>query len=495
MAHIDAIVGDLAGVDLVEAVDEVGNGRLACSRGTDESDFLPRFRKQVEIGKHAMSRNIREVDGMESYVTRQRNDATHQHRAILRHCISDLIKVRDIVKVPVGADALALGNPPAPCVMRRLDQLDAAVVHLGLEIHRTEETLGASQRVEQEISQLSELVNGHSSLAHKHQVAGERADIGEALQRKKAAHHRNHGIVSVADHHGDGHHGGGVGLSRRTRLAQFFVKQPELRKVGILVVEDLDDLLPRDHLFHITVQIAQRRLLTVEEELRAPARIAHVQHDGRIARERDDREAPIEHDEQHRGTNHLDSRLDNTRKAVVERLGHRVDIVGEETHDIARARGIEIRKRQRLNVREQIASDVRYHTLRRAHHDLCIAECGQRTRGINRSRKHNLAGKQRQATMGKPVDDRTDHIGTDEVGNSRDTRQHAHHDEADLGMPHVRKQAPKSAFEVLRARPSGRLRHGPRLPSWRYHSKRQRTDLRQIPSDSRKFPGRYGRLP
>ena len=128
--------------------------------------------------------------------------------------------------------------------------------------------------------------------------------------------------------------------------------------------------MARDHLFDISVQIAQRRLLGGKKALGTHARVARVQHNGHIAHERDNRELPVEDDEHGRGADHLDARLNHVGKAVVERLGDGVDVVGEKTHDVARARAVKITERQRLDVREQVAANIGHHALGRTHHDL-----------------------------------------------------------------------------------------------------------------------------
>ena len=50
LVDIDAVVADLAVLDVVETVDEVGDGRLARARGADEGDLLPRLGVQGNVG-------------------------------------------------------------------------------------------------------------------------------------------------------------------------------------------------------------------------------------------------------------------------------------------------------------------------------------------------------------------------------------------------------------------------------------------------------------
>ena len=262
------------------------------------------------------------------------------------------------MQVPVRAHALALGNLPRPRGIARLHQFHAALVHLGLKVHSRKQALGTGQRIEQEVAQLRKLVDGHGGLAYEDQIARKRTYVGESLDAEHAARHGDDGVVGIADHHGHGHHRVGVGLRGATGAAQLLVAHVKTRHVGLLVIKDLDDLLARDHLFDISVQIAQRCLLGGKEALRARARVARIQHNGRIAHERDNRELPVKDDEHGRGAHNLNGGLNHVGKAVVERLGDSVDIVGEKAHDVARARAVEVAQRQHLDVRKQVAADI-----------------------------------------------------------------------------------------------------------------------------------------
>ena len=136
------------------------------------------------------------------------------------------------------------------------------------------------------------------------------------------------------------------------------------------MIKDLDDLLARDHLFDISVQVAKRCLLGGKETLRTRARVARIQHNGRIAHERDNRELPVKDDEHSRSAHNLNGGLNHVGKTVVERLGDGVDVVGKEAHDVTRARAVKITERQHLDVRKQVAADIGDHALGRAHHNL-----------------------------------------------------------------------------------------------------------------------------
>ena len=367
---VDAVVRDLAVIDLVEAVDEVGDGRLAGTRGAHKRDLLPRLGKQVEVREHTGARHVGKVHGMEAHVAGKRDQAARELGAVGSHRAARLINGCHIMQMPVRAHALALGNLPRPRGVARLHQLHAALVHLGLKVHGGKQALGTGQRVEQEVAELSKLVDGHGGLAHKDQVARERTYVGEPLDAEHAARHGDDGIVDVANHDSHGHHGVGIAHGGGTGAAKLVVAAGEAGDIRCLTVKDLDDLLARDHFFDISVQVAKRCLLDSKETLGARARVARIQHNGRIAHECDNRELPVKDDEHGRGAHNLNGGLNHVGKAVVKRLGDGVDVIGEKTHDVARARAVKITERQRLDVREQVAANIGHHVLGRAHHDL-----------------------------------------------------------------------------------------------------------------------------
>src|SRR5699024_1627318 len=43
LSDIDSVVTDLSVLNIIETVDQVGDGRLSCSGGTDKSNLLTRF--------------------------------------------------------------------------------------------------------------------------------------------------------------------------------------------------------------------------------------------------------------------------------------------------------------------------------------------------------------------------------------------------------------------------------------------------------------------
>ena len=343
-----------------------------------------------------------------------------------------------------------------------------ALVRLGRNVHDREEALGSGKGVQQEVAQLRHLVERHGRLANEHEVAREAAHVREAARRQKRAHDGHDGVVGVGHGHGDGHHGGRVGLGRRALLAQTLVARAEAREAPALARVGLHDLLAGAHLLDVAVERAQRGLHGREVTGAPLARHAHVGDERHVAGHRHEREAPVEHEQQDDGAHGLDGRLDDVGEAVVEGLGHRVDVVGEVAHDVAGACAVKEGQRQRLQVCEQVAADVEHDALRRAHHRLRVAERAQRPHGIDGRREHDARPESAHVRRREAVDDRLDHVGSRKLAQRAHARERAHGQQHEAGAAHVVEQPAHRAAKVrrlARAALRGEHRHHCSSPS------------------------------
>ena len=200
------------------------------------------------------------------------------------------------------------------------------------------------------------------------------------------------------------------------------------------MVEDLHNLLTCDHLLHVAVKRAQRALLLREEPLGSSAREAHVCHNDRVAGKRDEREPPVQHDEKHDGPHGLDGRLHHVGKAVVERLGDGVYVVGEVAHHVAVARAVEPRERKRLDVAEKVAANVEDDALRRAHHGLGVAHACGDPRGVDGGSCGNEMDEARPVARAHGVHHGLDHVRAGEVGPTGHADQHRHGQKLPAGV-------------------------------------------------------------
>src|SRR5699024_651659 len=71
--HVDAVVGDAAGVDVVKAVDEVGDGGLARAGGAHEGDLLAGLGVQADVLQDGAAFLVAKGDVVEPHVPPQRH--------------------------------------------------------------------------------------------------------------------------------------------------------------------------------------------------------------------------------------------------------------------------------------------------------------------------------------------------------------------------------------------------------------------------------------
>ena len=82
LVDVDAVVADLAVGNVVEAVDEVGDGRLTGTGGTDKRDLLARLGIYGHAVQHLVVGRIAKVHVIHDQVTTQRHVLDLAGRAV-----------------------------------------------------------------------------------------------------------------------------------------------------------------------------------------------------------------------------------------------------------------------------------------------------------------------------------------------------------------------------------------------------------------------------
>ena len=208
--------------------------------------FCPGFAYSERSCKISRSGVVAEADIVEPHITAQR---------FQRH-----IRVGGIPPGPT-AGRFGAGSQGAVGILAHVHQFHRALVDLGRLFHGGKDALGTGQRGQQKVALLGKLVDGQRGLAHKHQVAGQAAQVSPAFHDHQAAQHGDDRIVDIADTDHRRDHCGSIALRAGASLAQLFIASCKPSQVGLLVVEHLDDLLPGDHFLNIGVQLAQAVLL------------------------------------------------------------------------------------------------------------------------------------------------------------------------------------------------------------------------------------------
>ena len=149
------------------------------------------------------------------------------------------------------------------------------------------------------------------------------------------------------------------------------------------MIKDFDYFLTADHFFNIAVQLTKALLLFRIKNLTFCSAEFHIPEHDTIADRHDQRQFPVQDIQDHKGSDHLDKTLDCHRKTVIESICDRINIVCEQTHDIAVSLLVKKAKRQCLHMCKQISSNIKNNLLGSFYHRLRIAPGCQCSDGKN----------------------------------------------------------------------------------------------------------------
>ena len=247
---IDTVVGDGAALDIVEAVQQVGYGRLSGAGMTHERDFLSGLRVEADVIQHLLVRHVAEIHVVQPDVSRQ--SPVLEGAVLLRDLpCPDIGQFRGLQQVLPGHVVLCPHEG------------DGAAVLFRLLVHQFEDAFRTGQRHDDRADLLADHVDGTVEVPAQLQEGDDGSDghAAEAADGHGAAHDGEHGVLYVPHVHDHGHHQAGDEEGLSGGFAQRVVLIVERLDRLLFPVEDLDDLLSVDHLFHVSVQVAELRLL------------------------------------------------------------------------------------------------------------------------------------------------------------------------------------------------------------------------------------------
>ena len=260
LPDVDAVVGDGSLLDVVEAVDEVGDGGLSGAGGAHEGDLLAGLGKEGDVVEHRLIRIVAEGDVVEAHVAPQ----------LCQGAVG-------LLPCPVAGALRHLGEGIA--VLLHPDDGGLALVLLRLGLHDGEDTLGAGYGGQNGVHLLADLAHRLGHLLDVQQIGPQRANIEHTAHGQQSAYAAGDGVVDAGEIGGGGHHGSGIGLGHGGRRLIGIVAGRELVDGLLLVVEHLDDLLALDHLLNVAVEVAKSGLLPLEADPAASTDdLHHQQH-------------------------------------------------------------------------------------------------------------------------------------------------------------------------------------------------------------------------
>ena len=352
--HVDAVVGNGAALDLVEAVDEAGDGGLACAGGADKGDLLPRLCKEGHIVEDGLALIVAKDHMVETDVAPEGGQ----------------FPVRLFPGPGAGLEG-GLGEGAVPA-LHHPHQLHLALVHLGLRLHDLEDALGAGHGGEDGVHLLGDLVDGLAHLLGVVEEGSKTAQVA-AADGQQSAHAAGDGIVHMGEVAHGGGHDAGEGLGIGAGLAVDLVEFMELLHGGVFVVKDLDDLLALDHLLDVAVDLAHRLLLGREVPTAPAADELHRQHHDRQHAKGDKGQRGAQDDHHGDGANKGEGAGHQASEAVVQCLGDGLDVVGIAAHELAVGVGIEVLQGQALHLLKEVLPDLGHRVLGHMDHDAGVA--------------------------------------------------------------------------------------------------------------------------
>lgn len=190
--------------------------------------------------------------------------------------------------------------------------------------------------------------------------------------------HAENRIVKIGKADDCRHHHARIGQRLCRCLPQRFISPAELFEILILVVKNLFHLLASHHFFHKAVDASQMLLLG-QIVFFTPLSVKLDEKEHQQQKADDNQGKPEIQDNQHgNGARYHDKALYQKGKAVIQRLGQGIHIIGEPAHQLAVSMRVEIGKRKVLGMFKQIPSDASHDFLAGVNHQLIVAQRGQR---------------------------------------------------------------------------------------------------------------------
>ena len=141
-------------------------------------------------------------------------------------------------------------------------------------------------------------------------------------------------------------------------MEQFLVLLVEGLLGGVLMVEDLDDLLTVDGFLDEGVHVADPHLLLDEVAAGAGDDGAHGHEQDRGEHEYEDRDRHRQPQHGDEGRERGDRGGEHLREGLADGLAQGVGVVGVTAHDVAVLVGVEVADRQCLLVGEHVVADL-----------------------------------------------------------------------------------------------------------------------------------------
>ena len=417
LVDIDVVEADLAVLDIIKAVDQVGDGRLAGAGGTDQGNFHAGFRVQPDIMQDHLVIRVTEIHPVKGDIALQ---------GLIIRRIGGLVMM-----FPGPAAGMLIGLDDLPVFIFTVDQHDVALVCLGLFIQQAENTLRARQGHDDTVELHGDLVDRHADILGKGQETGQGAHrkADELVEGHQAAHRGRDNVIQVAHLGIDGADDVGIGVRLESALVEILIQFIKVPDVLLLMAEDLDDLLAGHHFLNESVEFTQVLLLGHEVPAGQGSHLDGQEQHQADHGQGDKGQGEIQDHHHGKNTDDGDGAVEELGNTLADHLPQGIDIIGINGHDIAVGVGIKILDGQAFHMVEKLGPQAPQGSLADLDHDPGLGERGQYADQIKTGDPEDGA---RQGTViGIGLSDHRGNVGVDQgpgEHGASDIGQHRDHD-------------------------------------------------------------------
>ena len=307
LVDIDTVVADFSVGDIIEPVDQIGDGGLSGTGGAYESDLLPRLCPQADIVQNNLVVRIAKVHIIED------------HTALLFRIGDGSFRLVGMFPCPQVGTGIRLGEI-AVFVLSGVYQFHIALVLFRLLIHQIEHTLGACRGVDHEVDLLAHLGDGvGKALVQSHEgYDGSDGDSRQLIDSQDGSHDGHQRVADPSDVGVDRHQQVGVGIGLVGAVSQLLIYLSEILHSFLLMAEYFYHFLAVQHFLDKSVHRAQINLLADVILSGQSGKSGGDKQHHECSQDGNHRQGRTENQHGHQGCRHGNHRVDNLRNTLAQ---------------------------------------------------------------------------------------------------------------------------------------------------------------------------------
>ena len=209
-------------------------------------------------------------------------------------------------------------------------------------------------------------------------------DRDRSLRREHCARYGDGNVSEVRHKVHHRHHETGQKLTLPAGGVELFVDDPEVLKLLLFTVEGFDDVVTREGLFDLTVDLSERLLLGEKVLLRDLHHDRDERNGDRQDHQRDERHERGDREHHHERADQRAHGCDQLCDALVQRLTQRIDVVGDAREHVAGLVGFKVSERHAVDLFADVAAHPVAHFLGNTAHDPALRKGKRRAERVKR---------------------------------------------------------------------------------------------------------------